>query len=134
MANLTGLPVEIVSNILSFVEPEDLARTQLVCRFLYHTVKDNAALFRALYFNYLVSRNIEKRCGYPAIVYLSNLGFTRPQDTPTQADLDWIKEIQDLVKLKAICASSDPNKVRLTVLELLNLTIHSFTDLTLIHI
>lgn len=56
MATLTGLPVEIVSNILSFVEPEDLAKTQLACRFLYHTVKDNAAMFRALYLNYLVSR------------------------------------------------------------------------------
>ncbi|KAJ4418902.1 hypothetical protein N0V82_005251 [Gnomoniopsis sp. IMI 355080] len=84
MATLTGLPVEIVSNILSFVDPEDLARTQLACRFLYHTVKDNAAMFRALYLNYL--------------------------DTPKQEDLDWIQEIQDLVKLRAICASSDPNK------------------------
>lgn len=74
MATLTGLPVEIVSNILSFVEPEDLARTQLACKFLYHTVKDNAALFRALYLNYLVSRDIEKCCGYPAIMYLSNFG------------------------------------------------------------
>lgn len=61
MATLTGLPVEIVSNILSFVEPEDLARTQLSCRFLYHTIKDNAALFRALYLNYLVSRDTEHR-------------------------------------------------------------------------
>lgn len=58
MATLTGLPVEIVSNILSFVDPEDIARTQLACRFLYHTVKDNAAMFRALYLNYLVSGDI----------------------------------------------------------------------------
>lgn len=28
------------------------------------------------------------------------------------ADLDWIQEVQDLVKLRAICASLDPGKVR----------------------
>lgn len=55
MASLTQLPPELVSNILSFVIPEDIASINLTCRYLYHTVKDNAALFRAIYLHNLVS-------------------------------------------------------------------------------
>ncbi|CAN8102141.1 unnamed protein product [Discula destructiva] len=86
MTIFTDLPVEIVSSILSFVDPADLPSCSLACRFLHHAIKDNIALFRALYFNYL--------------------------DKPAQVDLDWIQEIQDLVKLRAICAGSDPAKAR----------------------
>lgn len=52
---LTQLPPEIVNHILSFVDPEDLARVNTVCQYLYHAVKDNTALFRAVYLNHLVS-------------------------------------------------------------------------------
>lgn len=52
---LTQLPPELVSNVLSFVDPEDLPSVNLTCRYLYHTVRDNTALFRALYLNNLVS-------------------------------------------------------------------------------
>lgn len=55
MATLTGLPVEVISNILSFVEPEDLPTCNLTCSFLYGAIKDNAALFKALYLHHLVS-------------------------------------------------------------------------------
>lgn len=83
---LTQLPLEIVNHILSFVAPEDLARVNTVCWYLYRAVKGNSALFRAVYLNHL--------------------------DPPLTGDLNWIQEIRDLVRLKRICASSDPNKVR----------------------
>lgn len=81
---LTQLPLEIVNHILSFVAPEDLARVNTVCWYLYRAVKGNSALFRAVYLNHL--------------------------DPPLTGDLNWIQEIRDLVRLKRICASSDPNK------------------------
>lgn len=53
---ITQLPPELISNVLSFVDLEDLPRINLTCRHLYHTVRGNTALFRALYLNNLVSR------------------------------------------------------------------------------
>lgn len=55
MLTLIQLPPELVSTILSFVDPEDLPRVNLTCKYLYHTVRDNAALFRDVYLNNLVS-------------------------------------------------------------------------------
>lgn len=55
MVTLTQLPPELVSNVLSFVDPEDLPSINLTCSYLYHAVRDNTALFRALYLNHLVS-------------------------------------------------------------------------------
>lgn len=55
MVLLTQLPLEIVSHVLSFVDPEDLARINTTCQYLYHAVKDNSALFRAVYLRHLVS-------------------------------------------------------------------------------
>ncbi|ROW09504.1 hypothetical protein VMCG_02642 [Cytospora schulzeri] len=81
---LTQLPLEIVNHILSFVAPEDLARVNSVCWYLYRAVKDNSALFRAVYLNHL--------------------------DPPPTKDCNWFQELKDLVKLKRICASTDPNK------------------------
>lgn len=53
--NLTQLPPELVTNVMSFVDPEDLPRVNLTCKYFYHTVRDNTALYRALYLNNLVS-------------------------------------------------------------------------------
>lgn len=55
MLAFTQLPPELISNVLSFVDPEDLAQVNLTCKYLYHTVKDNTSLFRALYLRHLVS-------------------------------------------------------------------------------
>lgn len=55
MVLLTQLPLEIVSHVLSFVDPEDLPRVNTTCQYLYHAVKDNTALFRAVYLRHLVS-------------------------------------------------------------------------------
>ncbi|KUI68488.1 hypothetical protein VM1G_03941 [Cytospora mali] len=84
MVLLTQLPPEILTHILSFVAPEDLARVNTVCSYLYDAVKDNNALFRAVYLNHL--------------------------DPPPTTNPDWIQEVQDLVKLKRICASTGPDK------------------------
>ena len=55
MVLLTQLPLEIVNYVLSFVDPEDLPRVNTTCQYLYHAVKDNSALFRAVYLRHLVS-------------------------------------------------------------------------------
>lgn len=55
MVHLSQLPPELVSNVLSFVDPEDLPSINLTCSYLYHAVRGNTALFRALYLNHLVS-------------------------------------------------------------------------------
>lgn len=54
---IIGLPVEIVSNILSFVDPEDLPSCHLACSFLHNTIKGNVSMFRALYLNHLVGEH-----------------------------------------------------------------------------
>jgi hypothetical protein len=54
-ADLTHLPVEILHNILSYVEPEDLARIPLTCRALNNFVKGNNALCRAIYLRIMVT-------------------------------------------------------------------------------
>lgn len=59
MTTLIQLPTELISNILSFVELEDLAKVNLACKCLYHVVKDNTALHRALYLNHLVSSGFQ---------------------------------------------------------------------------
>ncbi|KAL2277035.1 hypothetical protein FJTKL_00328 [Diaporthe vaccinii] len=87
MVLLTQLPLEIVNHVLSFVDPEDLPRVNTTCQYLYHAVKDNKALFRAVYFRHLDA-------------------------PPPSAQLDWVREIQDLVKLKHICASEGPERLR----------------------
>lgn len=66
MATLPSLPFEVLSHVLSYVEPEDLQSCNMACHFLYNTIKDNLALFRALYLNYLVSvppSVIDQECG-----------------------------------------------------------------------
>lgn len=55
MVLLTQLPLEIVNHVLSFVDPEDLPRVNTTCQYLYNAVKDNKALFRAVYLRHLVS-------------------------------------------------------------------------------
>ncbi|KAH8750559.1 F-box domain-containing protein [Diaporthe sp. PMI_573] len=85
MVLLTQLPLEIVNHVLSFVDPEDLPRVNTTCQYLYHAVKDNNALFRAVYLHHLDA-------------------------PPPEAQLNWIQEIQDLVKLKRLCASEKPER------------------------
>lgn len=58
MVLLTQLPLEIVNHVLSFVDPEDLPRVNSTCQYLYQAVKDNKALFRAVYLRHLVSPKI----------------------------------------------------------------------------
>lgn len=84
MLAFTHLPPELISNVLSFVGLKDLAQVNLTCKYLYHTVQDNTALFRALYLRHF--------------------------DDPGTAQLDWPQEIHHLVKLKAICRRRLPDK------------------------
>ncbi|KAJ0115298.1 f-box domain-containing protein [Diaporthe amygdali] len=86
MVLLTQLPLEIVNHVLSFVDPEDLPRANTTCQYLYHAVKDNSALFRAVYLRHLDA-------------------------PPPKTELNWVQEIKDLVKLKRICASENPERV-----------------------
>ncbi|KAF3767722.1 hypothetical protein M406DRAFT_328781 [Cryphonectria parasitica EP155] len=81
MPPLIQLPTEITTAILSFTDPKDLAQVNLTCKYLYGLVKDNASLFRTMYLHLI--------------------------DGPPE-ELDWVGEVKDLARFRAICASSDP--------------------------
>ncbi|AEO67048.1 uncharacterized protein THITE_2064207 [Thermothielavioides terrestris NRRL 8126] len=81
MVSLTHLPPEILHNIFSFVDPEDLARIPFTCRLLNNFIKDNNALCRAIYLRIL--------------------------DEPPTRDLNFEQELHELVMLKKICSAKD---------------------------
>lgn len=54
MVHITQLPPEILHNILSHVEPEDLGYVRRACRHLHTFVDGNRALFRDVYYRKLV--------------------------------------------------------------------------------
>lgn len=85
MTHLFDLPSEVLLGILGQVSPDDLDPVSKTCRFLNRFVKGNRALCRDIYLRIL--------------------------DPPPTNDLDWEKELHDVVRLQRICASSDPNKV-----------------------
>ncbi|KAK3292249.1 uncharacterized protein B0H64DRAFT_346948 [Chaetomium fimeti] len=78
-ATLVHLPSEILHNILSYVDPEDLAWLPLTCRSLNNFIKGNNPLCRAIYLRIL--------------------------DEPPVRDLDFEQELHDIVKLKKLCLS-----------------------------
>lgn len=80
MVLLAELPPELLYNVFIHVDPADLAWLPRVCRSFSHAISQNGPLFKQ--------------------VYLRNL------DTPPAHDgqkLDWIRAIQDLVRLQVIC-------------------------------
>lgn len=81
MVLLTQLPLEIVNHVLSFVDPEDLPRVNTTCQYLYHAVKDNKALFRAVYLRHLVSLQATFALSVPHIhgdrLLANQAGFSR---------------------------------------------------------
>ncbi|KAK0718149.1 hypothetical protein B0T26DRAFT_777698 [Lasiosphaeria miniovina] len=82
---LIQLPPEIVHNILSFVDPDTLPVLQKTCRYFYTFVKGNSALCREIYCHTL--------------------------DEPPSYDLDWERELQDVLRLRRICARKGTEKV-----------------------
>ncbi|KAK1836618.1 hypothetical protein QBC39DRAFT_89137 [Podospora conica] len=84
MSLLTQLPAEIVHNILIFCDPVDLFVVPKTCRFLYTCIKNNKALHREIYY--------------------------RELDAPPTADLDWVQEIHDLVRLQTICSRHEADR------------------------
>ncbi|KAF4975139.1 hypothetical protein FZEAL_8038 [Fusarium zealandicum] len=78
---LTALPAEILHHILQWLAPADLISLPRVCSALHVFVKSNRKLYRDVYLNTL--------------------------DAPKDGDLDWDKEIQDLVRLEVICNRQD---------------------------
>ncbi|EAQ88248.1 hypothetical protein CHGG_04867 [Chaetomium globosum CBS 148.51] len=76
-AALTNLPPEILHNILSYVEPEDLTWLPLTCRVFNNFIKGNNPLCRAIYLRVL--------------------------DEPPVKDLDFEQELHDILKLKQLC-------------------------------
>ena len=81
MVLLSELPPEILQNVLSFVDPVDLAWIPRTCRALYGSVKNNSSLFKR--------------------VYLANL------DTPPRKEVGWELLLKNSVKLRQLCASGD---------------------------
>ncbi|KAH6856798.1 hypothetical protein B0I37DRAFT_403282 [Chaetomium sp. MPI-CAGE-AT-0009] len=79
-AALAHLPPEILHNILTYVDPEDLAWLPLTCRLFNNFIKGNNPLCRAIYLRIL--------------------------DEPPVKDLDFEQELHDIVKLKHLCQSA----------------------------
>ena len=87
MGRLIQLPPEILGNILTFVDPQELARVRSVCRYLNGFVKGNSTLHKEIYYRLL-------------------------DEPPSEnGPLDWERELQDYERLRLICASQDPTKV-----------------------
>ncbi|KAH6635554.1 hypothetical protein B0J18DRAFT_419107 [Chaetomium sp. MPI-SDFR-AT-0129] len=78
--NITHLPPEILHAIFSHVEPRDLGWLPLTCRRFNNFIKGNNPLCRAIYLNVL--------------------------DEPPSLDLDFKRELHDLVRLENLCAST----------------------------
>ncbi|KAI1207948.1 uncharacterized protein F4807DRAFT_160003 [Annulohypoxylon truncatum] len=77
MVLLTELPPEIIQHVLGYVDPPDLAWIPRICKSIYHTVKGNASLFKAVYLNHY--------------------------DNPRKSDLDWEQTLKNAVRLQVIC-------------------------------
>jgi hypothetical protein len=87
MVLLTDLPPEIILNVLSFVDPSDLAIIPPTCKALNYAIKGNSTLFKH--------------------VYLAHL------DTPASKDVDWEQALKNVVRLQVVCGSDGvENKVR----------------------
>ncbi|KAK4130000.1 hypothetical protein BT67DRAFT_430483 [Trichocladium antarcticum] len=78
---LTQLPPETIHNIFRLVDPEDLRALARTCRFLHGFTTGNNALCRDIYLRIL--------------------------DTPPTRDLDFVQELDDLVRLRALCSRPD---------------------------
>ncbi|KAF5004515.1 hypothetical protein FDECE_8999 [Fusarium decemcellulare] len=78
---LTALPAEILHHILRWLAPADLFSLPRVSSALNAFTKGNRKLYRDVYLNTL--------------------------DTPKDTDLDWEKEVRELVRLEAICRRRD---------------------------
>lgn len=103
--NLTNLPPEILHHILQWLQPADLIVTlPRVCRSLNAFTKGNRNLYRANYLHNLVScciffyffQTLKQ-------INICDILANSHQDTPRNLDLDWERELHDLVKLEAIC-------------------------------
>ncbi|KAI0160416.1 hypothetical protein GGR57DRAFT_499824 [Xylariaceae sp. FL1272] len=78
MLLLTGLPPEILHEVLGYVDPTDLAAIPRVCHALYRVVKGNEWVFKQVYLHHL--------------------------DTPPSQDgIQYEKLLKDFVRLEAIC-------------------------------
>lgn len=96
MAVLTHLPPEILHNILSYVEPEDLARIPLTCRVFNNFIKENNALCRAIYLrNWVCSLHTRLSCACL---------IDKIQDEPPTKSLNFEEELHDIVSLKQLCS------------------------------
>ncbi|GAB1318758.1 hypothetical protein MFIFM68171_08968 [Madurella fahalii] len=102
---LTQLPPEIIHSILSYVELDDLTTIPLICRFFNGYVKDNSALYRAIYLRLL--------------------------DEPQKGSgLDFSQEIRDLIHLKALCSpdsAAKPSQIDFVHRTVTRLLKHSLT-------
>ncbi|ORY65473.1 uncharacterized protein BCR38DRAFT_432883 [Pseudomassariella vexata] len=77
MVLITGLPPEIIHNILTFVDPADLVWIPRVCTSFHYSVAQNKSLFKHVYLGYF--------------------------DTPENHDIDFEHILKDWVRLQVVC-------------------------------
>lgn len=111
MALLMQFPAEIIHDILSSCSPDDLVSFGLASHQTRDFVHHNTALYRSVYRSHFV-RPVSHSICVAAMFEPSNICG---QDVPPTKELDWVREIQDYLRLKSICASENPAKVQVEI-------------------
>lgn len=101
MSTIETLPPEILHHILQWLYPNDLLVLPRLSRTFHSFVQGNKRLCKDIYLN-----NLVRRPPPPTISFITDLD----QDIPENTDLDWEKEVYDVLRLQAICRPGDAAK------------------------
>lgn len=101
MNHLAQLLAEIVHDIHKLLDPRDLFVVPTTCRYLYDFIKDNQILHKDNYYRVLVwSPLIRPLRGKESVVPSHATSTTHAQDEPPTTNLDWVREIHDVLTSK----------------------------------
>ncbi len=59
-----------------------------------------------------MQENLLQALWYGYVPHRRRAADTTLKDEPASAEINWVQELHDLVKLQAVCRSQDANKVR----------------------
>jgi len=101
MNHLAQLLAEIVHDIHKLLDPRGLFVVPTTCRYLYDFIKDNQILHKDNYYRVLVwSPLIWPLRGKESVVPTRATSTTHAQDEPPTTNLDWVREIHDVLASK----------------------------------
>lgn len=116
---IVSLPAEILQNVFSWLNPDDLGPVSRVCRLFRNSIKENQTLCRDIYLLHLVSLpgpSPLSSLGHHGLISNYFLVMALPVDVtdqladsnssqdspPDNAKLNWVRELQDLVRLEKL--------------------------------